>query len=151
MRDFSKASERVQQALAMATKAHFGQKDKAGKDYILHPMTVAGTVYDMGDDYIIVALLHDVVEDTDVTIDEIEAAFGKNIADTVSIVTHDESDSYMDYVRRIKESGNDIAFQVKLADMKNNMDLGRQTVITEKDIDRLEKKYIPALRYLLFG
>lgn len=151
MRDFSKASEQVKKALDLATSAHKGQLDKSGKEFILHPMTAASTVYDKGDDYIIAALLHDVVEDTDVTIDDIEEIFGKNTADTISLLTHDDKDTYMDYIRKIKASGNDVALQVKLADMKNNMDLGRLNVITERDIDRLEMKYIPAIRYLLFG
>ena len=136
MSNFEKAYE-------FAKVAHKGQKDKAGKDYINHPLTVASFVD--SEDEKIVAMLHDVLEDTDTTKTELEELFGQRVADAVALLTRDKSEDYFSYVRKIRDSGNELAKRVKLADLKHNMDLSRLPVVTQKDIDRCEQKYKVAL------
>lgn len=140
-------SDTVKKAYEIAKAAHKGQLDKSGRDYITHPMTVASFVSG-DDDAVICALLHDVVEDTSVTFADLEKEFSGDIVDALRLLTHDSSMPYMDYVRAIKESGNELAMKVKLADLKHNMDLNRLKEVTQKDIDRIEKKYKPALAIL---
>ncbi len=137
-------SEEVKKALAIATEAHKGQKDKGGNDYINHPLTVAKSMET--DDEIIVALLHDVVEDTDTTIDDLkEAGFNDNVLNALATITKSDDESYDEYVQRVKK--NPIATKVKLADLKHNSDLSRIKNPTEKDYKRVEKyhKYIELL------
>jgi (p)ppGpp synthase/HD superfamily hydrolase len=150
MKDFLHMSEPIRRAYEIARKAHAGQVDKAGKDYIYHPMTVASNV---GDDEtaIIVALLHDTVEDTDVTFDYLATQFDSQVLDALKLLTDDKQQypNYLDYVRHIKESGNPIALKVKKADLANNMDLSRfPNGPTERELLRLQVKYIPAKKIL---
>ena len=142
--DFPSMEGRVGEAYRIAQKAHQGQKDKAGADYINHPVTVASNV---GDDEsaMIVALLHDVVEDTDVTLKDLNAFLLPEESEALRILTHDESVPYMEYIEQI--SHNRLATSVKMADLKHNMDLSRLAVVTEKDRKRV-KKYENALQYL---
>ena len=132
-------------ALEIATAAHKNQKDKSGVDYIKHPVTVASFV--SGEEAKVVALLHDVLEDTDVTEAELRAIFGDTITDAVVTMTHKDGEPYMSYIERV--ALNPLSKEVKLADLKHNMDLGRLPAVTDKDIERIEKKYKPALAYLL--
>lgn len=136
--------KRLEMALALATYAHAGQKDKAGVDYIEHPVAVAKGLSD--EDCIIVALLHDVLEDTFVTAETIENLFGSYVRSAVEHVTHRDGEDYMDYVKRA--SKNIIARKVKIEDLRHNMDLSRLKTVTEKDLAR-RKKYEEALEYLL--
>jgi len=143
--DFSSMEGRVGEAYRIAQKAHQGQKDKAGADYINHPVTVASNV---GDDEsaIIVALLHDVVEDTDITLNDLNAFLLPKELEALQMLTHDESVPYMEYIEQI--SHNWLATSVKMADLKHNMDLSRLAIVTEKDRKRV-KKYENALQYLM--
>ena len=127
---------RIRKAYQIAKIAHENQVDKAGANYIDHPMTVASNV---GEDEsaIIVALLHDFLEDF-LTVEERRALL---------LLTHESEIPYEDYVRRI--SKNPLARKVKLADLKHNMDLSRIANPTQKDLDRIAKKYIPARKILL--
>lgn len=125
----------IDKAYEIARKAHAGQVDKAGKDYITHPVAVSGMLE--GEDEKCVALLHDVLEDTDVTEEEIRKEFGDVIADAVVAMTRGEHESYEDFILRAKQ--NPIARKVKMADLTHNMDLGRLPVVTDKDLKRLEK------------
>lgn len=120
-------------ALALAAFAHEGQTDKAGVDYIEHPKAVAANFED--ENRVIVALLHDVLEDTSVTEDTIRNLFGDSIADACRALTHAEGEPYLDYVRRAIQ--NPLARDVKKADLHNNMDLGRLPQITEWDRKRV--------------
>lgn len=131
-------------AYSIAKAAHMGQKDKAGEDYINHPLAVASFV--TGPDAKIVALLHDTIEDTSVTEDDLRPLFSGEIVDAIVSMTHLKGEPYMEYIRRV--SGNDLAKTVKLADLRHNMDLGRIKNPTEKDYARIERKYLPALAYL---
>lgn len=128
-------SELLKCADAFAEAKHCGQTDKAGRPYIEHPRAVAARVD--GEIEKIVALLHDTVEDTDATIEEIRSLFGNEVAEAIGYLTHDKSVPYMDYIERVK--GNDIARKVKLADLSHNMDLSRLPVVTEVDRERVEK------------
>lgn len=135
----------VKEAYETARKYHEGQFDKAGRPYFNHPLAVSGFV--SSDKEKIVALLHDTVEDTEFTLEMAREKFGDEIAEALDCVTHREGEAYMDYVKRA--AGNPIAKAVKLADLRHNMDLSRIENPTENDFLRLEKKYKPALEYLM--
>lgn len=126
----------IERALAIALSAHRGQVDKAGRPYILHPMTVASR---MGtDDGIITALLHDVVEDTEFTIDDLDCLFSSHIIEALELLTHEKGTDYFEYILRIKE--NPLAKAVKIQDLLHNSDLSRLgRDITKKDLQRQEK------------
>lgn len=137
---------RIRRAFEIARTAHAGQRDKAGVDYINHPTTVANSV---GENIsaIIVALLHDVVEDTDKTFDELrrEVPLTDDELQALKFLTHDEKISYFDYVERLKS--NEIAARVKIADLRHNSDLSRIKNPATKDFERVEK-YRRALKIL---
>lgn len=131
-------------ALKIATEAHKGQVDKAGVPYINHPLTVASLV-DTEEEKI-VALLHDTIEDTSITEqDLIDYGFPNEIVKAVKLLTHNKNVPYMDYVAKIKD--NELARKVKIADLTHNSDLSRLKEITDKDKKRY-KKYQKALLYL---
>ena len=136
--------DRVKMAEEFAAKKHFGQTDKAGVAYIEHPKAVAAKLD--GEKEKIVALLHDTVEDTDATVEEIRLLFGNEIAEAVSVLTHDKNEPYLEYIKKIKD--NELAKKVKLADLSHNMDLSRLPKVTEKDLERVEKKYKKAIEIL---
>jgi (p)ppGpp synthase/HD superfamily hydrolase len=94
----------------------------------------------------VVGYLHDTVEDTDVTVEEIRTVFGDEIADAVALMTHADGVPYMDYVKEIGK--NPLARKVKLADLTHNMDISRIPDPTQKDYNRIEKKYKPAYECL---
>ena len=130
-------------ALQIAQKAHAGQVDKAGKDYILHPMTVAS--YMDTDTEKTIAYLHDVLEDTDVTVDALRKIFPNEIVDTLIILTHRKDESYFEYIQRVSTSK--LAKKVKVADLLHNLDITRIKEPTKQDYERLEK-YKKAILYL---
>ena len=108
-------------AMEIAYQAHHGQLDKSGVPYIFHPIHLAEA---MDDEYsCCVALLHDTVEDTSVTLEELKAIFPKEVTDAVALMTHEKGTDYFDYVRAIKK--NPIARKVKLADLAHNSDQTR--------------------------
>lgn len=135
----------LEKALVIATKAHEGQKDKAGSPYILHPIRVSNRC--LTDEEKIVALLHDVIEDTNVSASDLLASgFPRNIVEAVLSVTRNEGESYEDFVIRSKQ--NPIGRQVKLHDLEDNMDITRFNQLTEKDLVRLNK-YLKGYRSLI--
>jgi len=112
----------LEKALEIATAAHAGAKDKQGDPYILHPIRVMHGVE--GEEARIVALLHDVVEDTDVTLDDIRAAgFSEAVVEGLDLVTHRKDRPYSEYVIGCRKSS--IATQVKLSDLRDNAALSR--------------------------
>ena len=133
----------TRKAMKIAYEAHKGQLDRSGVPYIYHPIHLAEQM--STEETCIVALLHDVVEDTEITFADLEKDFPKPIIDALKLLTHDESVDYMDYVRGIKQ--NPIAIQVKIADLKHNSDETRLDAISEKDRQRKEK-YTKALQIL---
>ncbi|MGN0076803.1 MAG: HD domain-containing protein [Parafannyhessea sp.] len=140
---------RVRAAYELARNAHAGQADKAGRPYILHPVMVAAGVRAHGATAMAAALLHDVVEDAGVPLDGIRTRFGDAVADAVTLLTHDPALPYPDYVRRVAESGNQTAILVKLSDLTQNMNLARLPKAGEKDVERVRRKYLPAVEVLL--
>ncbi len=133
-------------ALAFAAEHHAGQVDKAGHPYILHPVAVAAALAGDGPVTMAVALLHDVVEDTEVTIEEIEERFGPTVAGPVALLTKPDGDvDYGEYLDRIIEDP--IATVVKLADMRHN--LGRVDQLDDAAVvTRLRRKYEPRIERL---
>ena len=136
--------EMLEKAIAIAVNAHIGQVDKAGKAYILHPLRLMMKM-DI-EEAMIVAVLHDTVEDTNVTIESLrQEGFSENILAAVEAVTRKEGEPYVDFIQRIKP--NPLATKVKIADLEDNSDLSRLDNPTEKDLKRNEK-YIAALASL---
>jgi len=138
----------LEKAIDIATRAHAGTTDRQGQPYILHPLRVMLGVE--GDDAKIVAALHDVVEDTEITLDDLrQEGFGLPVIDALERVTHDEDrQSYADYVIGCK--GNDLATQVKLSDLADNASLQRVLLRPDsfkKDSKRLHR-YVLSYRYL---
>lgn len=137
-------NELIEKALLIATKAHSGQTDKAGTAYIFHPIRVSCRC--LTDEEKIVALLHDTIEDTDVTEEYLlSEGFPRSVVDAILSVTRNEDESYGDFIKRCRL--NPIGRQVKLHDLEDNMDISRLPQVTEKDLARLNK-YIEAYRYL---
>ena len=129
----------IDRAIMIASIAHAGQKDKAGKPYILHPLRVMLTVAsdkNATDEHKIVAVLHDVIEDTYVQEQQLrENGFSEDIINAIKSVTKIEGESRMDAAKRTKL--NAIGRVVKLADLKDNMDLSRIENLTAKDLLRV--------------
>ena len=134
----------TKKALKISFNAHKNQTDKSGMPYVYHPFHLAEQ---MDDEYsTCVALLHDVVEDTDMTLDELFGIFPKEVTDAIAMMTHNDSVPYLDYVKEIKN--NPIAAKVKLADLKHNSDLTRLDVVDDKALERVEK-YKKAISILI--
>lgn len=133
------------QAIELATKAHQGQVDKAGQPYINHSLRVMNMVTTLSEK--IVAVLHDVIEDSDLTLEElVNLGFPQDIIAAIDAMTKRPKEDYDLYLNRVKSSA--IATQVKIADLRDNMDISRIANPTDKDYQRLEK-YKKALKLLL--
>lgn len=135
----------LKRAIEIATEAHMGQMDKAGNEYIGHPLRVMG----MGktEEEKIVGVLHDVVEDSGWTFDALEAeGFSKEVLDALKCVTKkSENENYDDFIERVKK--NPLAVAVKINDLTDNMDIRRLPYLSDKDVKRL-KKYLKAYKKL---
>ena len=126
----------TKKAMKLCFLAHKDQTDKSGLPYVFHPFHVAEQMPD--EDTVVTALLHDVIEDTPYTLDDLRAmGFGEAVLEALSLMTHEKSEPYMDYVARLRD--NPIARTVKLADLRHNSDLSRLDVIDEKARERAEK------------
>ncbi len=135
----------TKKALKISFKAHKDQVDKSGMPYVYHPYELATQMKTEAETC--VALLHDVVEDTSITFEElIEEGFGDEIIAALRLLTHNDGSKYFDYVRRIKD--NPIAKNVKLADLRHNSTESRLDKITPKDIERKDN-YKKAMNILL--
>ena len=134
----------VEKARSLAIVAHDGAVDKAGAPYINHPMRVASMLESSEEK--VVAWLHDVVEDSDITINTIMEMFGGETTAAVNAITHRKGESWADYLTRVK--GNKIAKAVKIADLIDNSNLSRLPTVTANDIKR-QAKYNRALIYLM--
>ena len=134
----------TKKALRLCFDAHREQVDKTGLPYVFHPFHLAEQ---MKDEYTTVcALLHDVVEDTDYSLDDLRSmGYPDEVVDALALLTHDPEVPYMDYVREI--ATNPIARKVKMADLRHNSDLSRMDEVDEWAAARTEK-YKKALRYL---
>ncbi len=126
----------LEKAIQIAVNAHQGQKDKAGVPYILHPLRLMLNM--ASDSARIVAVLHDVLEDTSVTADQLRAAgFSDEVIAAIECLTRGEGESYEDFIQRAKDSP--LARRVKLADIEDNMNIRRIRHITDQDLHRLER------------
>ena len=134
----------LEKALQIAVDAHIYQVDKAGAPYIFHPIRVSSRC--STDEERIVALLHDTIEDTEVTAEYLlTEGFSRNIIDAILSVPRNKGESYEDFIKRSKL--NPIGRQVKLHDLEDNMDITRLNELTEKDLKRLSK-YLKAINIL---
>ena len=134
----------TKKALKLCFESHKEQVDKSGMPYVFHPFHLAEQMTDEATT--VVALLHDVVEDTAISFEDLEKqGFSDEIMDALKLLTHDKNIPYMDYVAEIKK--NTIATKVKLADLKHNSDLTRLSVVDEKALKRKEK-YEKAIKFL---
>ncbi|MBR5290937.1 MAG: bifunctional (p)ppGpp synthetase/guanosine-3',5'-bis(diphosphate) 3'-pyrophosphohydrolase [Erysipelotrichaceae bacterium] len=136
-------TELTKKAMKLCFEAHKEQKDKSGLPYVFHPFHLAEQMKD--EHTTVVALLHDVVEDTEVTLDDLRKEFPADVVDAIALMTHDDNEDYMSYVARIKQ--NSIAKAVKIADLTHNSDTTRLDTVTDKDIQRVQK-YRKALELL---
>lgn len=136
----------LSKAIMIASQAHAEQLDKAGNPYILHPLWVMNQVRHLGENYMIVAVLHDLVEDTIWTIEKLRNnGFTEDTLIALDILTHKEENTYETYIQMI--SHNSIAKAVKLKDLEHNSRITRLKGLRKKDFDRLEK-YHKAYLYL---
>jgi (p)ppGpp synthase/HD superfamily hydrolase len=136
----------IQTALDIVTTAFAGHTDRAGKPYLGHLVRVQKTVAENGGDEIAqtAALLHDLLEDTPYPIADLRAKFPPSVIEVVELLTKQEGGDYDDYLSKICDNAN--AVRVKLADLKDNMDLTRLAVLTEKDIERVKKYHRAYIR-----
>lgn len=134
----------TKKSMKIAYEAHQGQLDKAGIPYIYHPIHLAEQ---MSDEYsVIVALLHDVVEDSDITIDQlINYGFPVEVIEALKLLTHNDGTDYMVYIKSI--ATNELATKVKIVDLKHNSDLSRLSYESDESLKKL-LKYEQALEHL---
>ena len=130
-------------ASKIAYKAHEGQTDKAGVPYIFHPIHIAEQMD--SEESCVVALLHDVIEDSDITLEILSKYFNDDIITALRVLTKKENDDYLMYIKRVKT--NKLATKVKIKDLEHNRDLRRLDEVTDKDRKR-SMKYWEAIRYL---
>ena len=129
-------TELTNRALRLAYDAHQGQMDKSGMPYIFHPVHLAEQMED--EISCCAALLHDVVEDTSVTMEDLEKQFPAEVTDAVKLLTHDDSVPYEVYVRAI--AANPVACKVKLADIAHNSDQSRMAGC--EDVSPAQRRYL---------
>ena len=126
----------LNKAIEIANRAHMGQVDKAGEPYILHPLRVMMT--QVNEIERICAVLHDVIEDSNVTFDDLRGeGFSEEIIEVLNCITKRPGESYDDFIDRILD--NETACRVKLADLCDNMNISRIKNPTEKDKERIKK------------
>ncbi|MBQ7154464.1 MAG: bifunctional (p)ppGpp synthetase/guanosine-3',5'-bis(diphosphate) 3'-pyrophosphohydrolase [Synergistaceae bacterium] len=134
-------------AIDLAYEYHHGQKDKAGRPYIVHVLHVAEQ---MDDEFsACAALLHDTLEDTELSPEVLEREFPREVVEAVKLLTHQEGTDYFEYVRRVAQ--NPIARKVKRADLAHNLDISRFDMCAESLVESARKrsnKYLEALRVL---
>lgn len=129
-------TELTKKAMKLCFEAHIDQRDKSGIPYVFHPIHLAEQMKD--EQTTVVALLHDVVEDTDLTLEDLEnEGYPPAIVEAIGLMTHAKGVDYMVYVAEIKK--NPIARAVKLADLKHNSDTTRLNEITEEALKRCER------------
>lgn len=126
----------LNKAIEIANRAHGGQVDKAGQPYILHPLRVMLSMENELE--MICAVLHDVVEDSDITFSDLRReGFSEEVIQVLNCLTKREGETYDDFIERVLV--NKTARRVKLADLRDNMDLSRIKSPTEKDMERMKK------------
>ncbi len=143
MRDFT-----IETAIQIAAEAHRGQTDKAGFPYIFHPLRVMENV--TGIHQKMAAVLHDTIEDTELTIEDLRArGCPSRVIGAVEVLTKREGEPHDEYLQRIVESGNAIAIPVKWADIMDNSDPRRLQYLPAEDQHRISLKYAKAKTLLM--
>jgi (p)ppGpp synthase/HD superfamily hydrolase len=137
----------TKKAMKVAYEAHHGQTDRSGVPYIFHPFYVAEQM----DDELstCTALLHDVVEDTEISFEDLAGEFPEEVVEALHFLTRDKSMNYFDYIRNLRK--NLIAKKVKQADLLHNSDVTRLADcenISDRQISRLQGRYRRALEIL---
>ena len=126
----------IERAVEIAAKAHAGVKDKANATYLLHPLRVMLALE--SDQEKIVGVLHDVVEDCGVSLDDLRReGFSEEVLTAIAAVTKLPGESYEDFVDRAAQ--NPIGRVVKLADLEENSDISRIASPSWEDLERIEK------------
>ncbi len=147
-RNIKESNDLFYKSLEIITKLFNDKTDKGGLPYVIHLLKVYEGVSDKTEK--VCALLHDVIEDTNVTYSDLEnIGFSSDIIDILKILTKIKGEDYRDYIDRIIESENIHAMNIKLADLCHNMDLGRIKNPTTNDYERVSKRYEPAYRKIL--
>jgi (p)ppGpp synthase/HD superfamily hydrolase len=142
--ELDEMSEHLELAVKIATDIHQGQKDKAGQPYILHPKRVMDAVE--GDVEKQVAILHDVIEDSDLDLEDLECyGFSPTVIEAIDALTKRKGEDYFDFIERVKL--NPIATKVKLVDLADNMDLSRLPEVSDRDLQR-QARYEKAVKIL---
>ena len=132
-------------AMEIAYQAHHGQRDKGGAPYVFHPFHLAEQMETELE--VTAALLHDVVEDTAVTLEELrQAGISEEVLTILELLTHRKGEAYMDYIRRLLP--NPVARKIKLADLMHNSDMSRLGMEDQEKIQYFQEKYRPALELL---
>lgn len=145
--------KKIEAAILMATHAHAGQEDLEGVPYIYHPIHVMSSFLLQEEQERIVAILHDIVEDTPINLTDIEATFGKEIAEAIDAITKRPGEDYDEYLKRVAQ--NILAKKVKIEDVKHNLDRSRASSLRAKDTKEKKKaenrvsKYNRALDILI--
>lgn len=126
----------IEDAIQLAVQAHYGTVQKNGQPYILHPLTLMSRFHDEAGQ--MVAVLHDVVEDTAITLEDLLIrGYSNEVVNAVEALTRRSDESYEAFIERISQ--NRLATRVKLADLEHNMDVRRLSSVTERDLSRLEQ------------
>ncbi len=135
--------ELIYKSLEIVSKVFSEKCDKGGFPYVIHLLKVYSGVSDYTEK--VCALLHDIIEDTDVTYDDLrKVGYSDEIIDILTILTKLKGEDYRDYIKRIIDSENYHAMNIKLADLRHNMDSGRIKNPTQNDYERITKRYEPA-------
>lgn len=138
-------TEMTKKAIKLMFEKHKDQVDKSGMPYVFHPFHLAEQMDD--EETTITALLHDIVEDTNTTFEDLrKLGFSDNVINALKLMTHDKNVDYFEYIKNI--SKNPIARKVKIKDLEHNMDTSRLDEVTDKDLERV-KKYKKCHKYLL--
>ena len=134
----SRKAQMLSKAIALASEKFTGKLDKGGRPYILHCIHVMHNVKKNDDELKCIAVLHDVIEDTDVTADDLRAlGMSDRVIDGVLAMTHEDGESYEDYIKKL--SSNIDSVIVKKEDLRHNSDITRIKGLRDKDIARIEK------------
>lgn len=126
----------IEDAIRLALEKHHGQVDKGGQPYILHPLRVMGGLLTESEQ--IVGVLHDVVEDSDVTLDDLRRmGYSAEIVAAIDCLSRRSDETYAEFIERIKP--NPLAVRVKLQDLRDNMDVRRAGTLNEKALERFQR------------
>jgi (p)ppGpp synthase/HD superfamily hydrolase len=132
----------IEDAITFAAQAHQGQLDRLGEPYIFHPLRVMLLVKEAGgtEVEIAAAALHDVVEDTDTTVEELAQLFGTEVASLVDAMSRREGEEYVEYVERCVAASTS-AIKLKQADLTDNSNPERLARMPAALREELEAKY----------